>query len=48
YRSLLYADTYQQSHFYPANTMLDQEVERKHFIQTQQETIERLSKLGVI
>ncbi|MDJ0620773.1 MAG: nitrilase-related carbon-nitrogen hydrolase [Calothrix sp. MO_192.B10] len=44
----LYADSYQQSHFYPANSMLDKEVERQHFIQTQQQTIERLAKLGII
>jgi predicted amidohydrolase len=44
----LYAESYRQSHFYPANTMLEKEVDRKHFIQTQQETIERLAKLGVI
>ncbi len=44
----LYAQSYSQSHFYPANSMLDKEVDRKHFIQTQQETIERLAKLGVI
>lgn len=44
----LYADSYRQSHFYPANTMLEKEVDRKHFIQTQQATIERLAKLGVI
>jgi predicted amidohydrolase len=44
----LYAQSYSQSQFYPANTMLDQEVQRQHFIQTQQKTIERLSQLGVI
>jgi predicted amidohydrolase len=44
----LYAESYRQFHFYPANTMLNKEVERKHFIQTQQETIERLDKLKVI
>ncbi|MBF2068682.1 nitrilase-related carbon-nitrogen hydrolase [Fischerella thermalis] len=44
----LYADSYRQSNFYPANTMLDKEVDRQHFIQTQQQTIERLAKLGVI
>lgn len=44
----LYAQSYHHSHFYPANTMLEKEVHRKHFIQTQQETIERLTKLGVI
>ncbi|MBD6614810.1 nitrilase [Komarekiella sp. 'clone 1'] len=44
----LYAQSYNQSHFYPANTMLEAEVDRKHFIQTQQTTIERLAKLGII
>ncbi|MBW4594280.1 MAG: nitrilase [Brasilonema angustatum HA4187-MV1] len=44
----LYAESYRDSHFYPANTMLEKEVDRKHFIKTQQETIERLAKLGVI
>ncbi len=44
----LYAQSYQQFHFYPANTMLKGELERKHFIQTQQATIERLKKLGII
>lgn len=44
----LYAESYRQSHFYPVNSMLEKEVDRKHFIQTQQETIERLAKLGVI
>lgn len=43
-----YADSYRQSHFYPANTMLEGNVDRKHFIQTQRETIERLAKLGII
>ncbi|BAY15797.1 putative hydrolase [Anabaenopsis circularis NIES-21] len=44
----LYAQSYSQSQFYPANTMLNQECDRQHFIQTQQQTIERLSQLGVI
>ncbi|RCJ38342.1 nitrilase [Nostoc minutum NIES-26] len=44
----LYAQSYSQSQFYPANTMLEKEVDRKHFIQTQQATIERLAKLGII
>ncbi|BAY47707.1 nitrilase/cyanide hydratase and apolipoprotein N-acyltransferase [Scytonema sp. HK-05] len=44
----LYTESYRHSHFYPANTMLEKEVDRKHFIQKQQETIERLAKLGVI
>lgn len=44
----LYAESYRQAHFYPANTMLNGEVERKHFIQTQRDTIERLANLGII
>ncbi|WP_341529383.1 nitrilase-related carbon-nitrogen hydrolase [Nostoc sp. UHCC 0302] len=44
----LYAQSYHESHFYPANTMLQGEVDRKHFIQTQQATIERLAKQGII
>ncbi len=44
----LYADSYRHSHFYPANTMLEGEVDRKHFIKTQRETIERLARLGII
>jgi hypothetical protein len=44
----LYAQSYSQSHFYPANTMLKPEVDRKHFIETQQKTIERLAKIGII
>jgi predicted amidohydrolase len=44
----LYADSYSQFHFYPANTLLDKAADRKHFLQTQKETIERLAKLGVI
>lgn len=44
----LYAESYTQSKFYPANTMLTQPIDRKHFIETQQKTIERLSNLGII
>ncbi len=43
-----YADSYSQSQFYPSNTMLEGAIERKHFIQTQLATIERLAELGVI
>jgi predicted amidohydrolase len=43
-----YADSYNQSQFYPSNTMLEGAIERKHFIQTQLATIERLAQLGVI
>jgi len=44
----LYAQSYLQAQFYPPNTMLETEVDRKHFLQTQQATIERLAELGVI
>jgi predicted amidohydrolase len=44
----LYAESYSQSHFYPANTMQDKEIDRKHFLQTQQTAIDRLSDLGII
>ncbi|MEA5619436.1 nitrilase-related carbon-nitrogen hydrolase [Cronbergia sp. UHCC 0137] len=44
----LYAESYQRSHFYPPNTMLDGEINRQHFTQTQQATIEHLTKLGII
>ena len=44
----LYAQSYSQSQFYPPNTMLEGEIDRKHFIQTQQATIARLAELGVI
>lgn len=43
----LYAETYRQS-IYPANTMLKDEVNRQHFIQTQQQVIDRLSDAGMI
>lgn len=44
----LYAESYRQAQFYPANTMLNGEVDRKHFIQTQQQTIAHLADSGVI
>jgi predicted amidohydrolase len=44
----LYAASYNQAHFYPANTMLGKDVDRKHFLQTQQNSIERLADLGII
>ena len=44
----LYAESYRQAHFYPANTMLDLEVDRQHFWHTQQGSIDRLSDLGII
>lgn len=48
----LYAESYTQHSFYPANTLLsataEQMPERSHFARTQQETIERLQKAGVV
>ena len=44
----LYAESYRQAQFYPANTMLNGEVDRKHFIQTQQQTIAHLADSEVI
>lgn len=44
----LYADSYSHFQFYPANTMLNRKPERQLFVQTQLDTIERLSKMGVI
>ena len=43
----LYAQTYNQT-IYPPNTMLNPEIDRKHFIQNQQKTIENLSNLDII
>lgn len=43
-----YVDSYNHSQFYPSNTMSNGLVERKHFIQTQLATIERLAELGII
>jgi predicted amidohydrolase len=43
-----YVESYSQSQFYPSNTMLEGAIERKHFIQIQLATIERLAELGVI
>lgn len=44
----LYAESYRQAQFYPVNTMLNGEVDRKHFIQTQQATIAHLDDSEVI
>ncbi len=48
HRSGLYTETYQQPHFYPPNTMLEGEVERQHFIKTQQDTINNLIQQEII
>ena len=44
----LYAESYRQAQFYPANTMLKGEVDRTHFMQTQQQTIEHLADSDII
>jgi predicted amidohydrolase len=43
-----YVESYQHSEFYPRNTMMHGAIERKHFIQTQLATIERLAEQGII
>jgi predicted amidohydrolase len=43
-----YAASYAQRSFYPANTLSGTRPSREHFRRTQQETIERLAKAGVI
>ncbi|HEY9659580.1 MAG TPA: nitrilase-related carbon-nitrogen hydrolase [Allocoleopsis sp.] len=44
----LYAESYRQAQFYPANTMLNGEIDRQHFLRTQQQTIEHLADQDVI
>lgn len=44
----LYAESYRQAQFYPANTMLNGEADRNHFMQTQQQTIAHLADSDVI
>ncbi|NET26818.1 nitrilase-related carbon-nitrogen hydrolase [Okeania sp. SIO1I7] len=44
----IYAESYRQFHAYPPNTMDSGVVERKHFIETQRATIEKLRKEGII
>jgi predicted amidohydrolase len=44
----LYAESYRQAQFYPANTMLNGEVDRQHFIRTQRQTIQHLADLDLI
>ncbi|HAC62881.1 MAG TPA: nitrilase [Cyanothece sp. UBA12306] len=48
HRSQIYTLGYDNSHFYPANTMVNGTIERQHFVNNQQSTIERLSELGII
>jgi predicted amidohydrolase len=44
----LYVESYRQAQFYPANTMLNGEGDRQHFIQTQQQAIAHLADSDVI
>lgn len=44
----LYAESYRQAQFYPANTMLQGDVARAHFSQTQQQTIAHLADTDII
>lgn len=47
-RSGLYSESYEMESFYPANTLLGEKIEREQFRQSQQDTIERLIKAGII
>lgn len=44
----LYAESYARNSFHPPNTMLDGRVDRDRFRRTQEETIRRLEKAGLI
>jgi len=44
----LYASSYASTSFYPPNTLLSGNPERRHFLRMQQETIDRLAQMGVI
>lgn len=44
----LYAESYRRHRFYPANTMKSAVPDRKQFLRNQLDTIERLSKEGII
>ena len=44
----LYADSYAKHHFYPVNSLANKKPDRTHFVQTQVETIKKLSELGVV
>ncbi|MBS1797697.1 MAG: nitrilase [Acidobacteria bacterium] len=44
----LFASSYSENSFYPANTLLNKKAERGHFVETQKLTIERLSDAGII
>jgi hypothetical protein len=41
-------DSYKTSGFYPVNSLLEKEADRSHFSQTQEDTIERLIKAGIL
>ena len=43
----LYAPSYAAHAFYPVNSLLDKKAERAHFVQTQLETIKKLTEAGV-
>jgi len=44
----LFADSYRQPHFYPANSLLDGKPDKQRLVQNQLDTIERLAKRGII
>lgn len=44
----LYADSYKSHSFYPANNLIDIDPQRQHFVQTQVETISKLTQQGIL
>ncbi len=44
----LFAECYRQAHFYPVNSLQGKTPDRSIFVRNQLETIERLSRLGII
>lgn len=44
----LYVNTYASSSFYPVNSLLNKDADRSHFKKMQQDTIERLTKAGIL
>ena len=44
----LYAESYASHQFYPVNSLQNKKPDRAHFVQTQSETIKKLTDLGIV
>jgi predicted amidohydrolase len=44
----VYAESYQNAHFYPSNSLLHSEPNPSHYLKVQEKAIERLIRMGVI